>query len=151
MCIRDSTQIASLNSNPGGDVLEIDLKSLGWSYGALKTSTNHTTNLINLNDGKLVWYEKVGSNQELRYWNPEPSFKQDATTNKLQIKTPSYTFDLPNQDKNISTVYVSYKNGAGIVLKGFTDTNDGGAAVEHTLATLSGTNDTTYRLSLIHI
>ena len=37
------------------------------------------------------------------------------------------------------------------MLKGFTDTNDGGAAVEHTLATLSGTNDTTYRTLKVKI
>lgn len=141
----------SLNNNPSGNILEIDLKSLAFVKGSAKSFTNDTTNLVNLNDGKLIWYEKIGSNQELRYWNPEPSFRQGSSTVNLSLTTPAYTFDLPNQDKNISTIYISYKNGNGIVVKGFTDTNDGGSVVEHDLGTLSGSSDTTYRTLKIKI
>jgi hypothetical protein len=55
----------------------------------------------------------------------------------------------PHLDKVITTVYISYKNGNNVTVKGFTDTNDGGSSVEHTIATLSGTNDTTFRTEKI--
>tara|TARA_R100000808_G_C2155533_1_gene168438 strand:+ start:284 stop:2752 length:2469 start_codon:yes stop_codon:yes gene_type:complete len=133
------------------NVLEIDLKSLSFVRGKAKCTSNSITNLVNLNDGKLVWYERIGSNQELRYWNPEAGLLEGSSNLSLELTTPAYTMDLPNQDKNISTIYISYKNGDGIVVKGFTDTNDGGSAIEHDLVTLSGTNDTTYRTAKIKI
>lgn len=129
------------NSNPSGGILEIDLKTLGWAYSALKGNTVDVSNLINTNDGKLVWFEKDGNDIELKYWNPEPSLKGGSNT-AVSLKTPAYTFDNPSQDKAITTVYVSYKNGEDITVKGFTDeTSDGSAFTSVTLGTLAGNND----------
>jgi hypothetical protein len=132
-------------------VLTIDLKSLGWNFGKYRLTTEQRTNFQNLNDGTLIWYDRAQSGgsvtYDLSYWREAPS-KLQSSTNIVSdpfIKTPSYVFNAPNMDKVITTVYISYKNGNNVTVKGFTDTNDGGSAVEHTIGTLSGTSDTTYR------
>jgi len=149
--------IGELNNNPSGGILEIDLKTLGWSYSASKGNAVDVSNLINTNDGKLVWFEKDGNDIELKYWNPEPSLKGAATT-AISLKTPAYTFDDPSLDKTITTVYISYKNGEDITVKGFTDVgvnndgvSDGSAFTSVTLGTLAGNNDGSNRTTKFKI
>ena len=149
--------IGALNNNPSGGILEIDLKTLGWAYSALKGNTVDVSNLINTNDGKLVWFEKDGNDIELKYWNPEPSLKGAATT-AVSLKTPSYTFDDPSLDKTITTVFISYKNGEDITVKGFTDVgvnnsgvSDGSSFTSVTLGTLAGNNDQSNRTTKFKI
>ncbi len=139
--------IGSLNNNPSGGILEIDLKTLGWSYSASKANAVDVSNFINVNDGKLVWFEKDGNDIELKYYNPEPSLKGGGNTT-VSLKTPAFDFGDPSRDKTITTVYINYKNGEDITVKGFTDvhaSNDGSAFSSVTLGTLAGNNDTTNR------
>ena len=141
--------IGSSNNNPSGGVLEIDLKTLGWAYSALKLNAANVSNFINVNDGKLVWYEAIGSDIELKYWNPEPSLR-DSDNASVLLKTPAFDFGDPSRDKTITTVYINYKNGEDITVKGFTDvaaSNDGSAFSSVTLGTLAGNNDTTNRVA----
>lgn len=141
------------NSNPSGGILEIDLKTLGWAYSHLKGGDGNVSNLINTNDGKLVWFQKYGNDIELKYWNPEPSLKDGNNTSVL-LKTKAFDFGDPSRDKTITTVYINYKNGEDITVKGFTDVavnNDGSAFNSVTLGTLSGNNDTTNRVAKFKI
>ncbi len=141
--------IGEAGGNPSGGILEIDLKTLGWAYSALKANAVDVSNFVNVNDGKLVWYEQNGSNIELKYWNPEPALKGGANTSVL-LKTAAFDFEDPSRDKTITTVYINYKNGEDITVKGFTDvaaSNDGSAFNSVTLGTLAGNNDTTNRVA----
>ena len=141
--------IGGLNNNPSGGVLEIDLKTLGWAYSALKLNTVDVSNFVNVNDGKLVWFEKDSNDIELKYWNPEPSLR-DSSNASVVLKTPAFDFGDPSRDKTITTVYINYKNGEDITVKGFTDvaaSNDGSAFSSVTLGTLAGNNDTTNRVA----
>jgi len=154
------THTSGKSNNAAADrqkVLLIDLKSLGINYGSVRMTNEERTNLQNLNNGTLLWYDKAASIggqpvlYDLSYWRPDPSklvSSTDITANPI-LKTPSYVMQAPHLDKVITTVYISYKNGNNVTVKGFTDTNDGGSAVEHTIATLSGTNDTTFRTKKI--
>tara|TARA_R100000278_G_scaffold22416_1_gene20995 strand:+ start:2486 stop:4921 length:2436 start_codon:yes stop_codon:yes gene_type:complete len=141
--------IGGLNNNPSGGVLEIDLKTLGWAYSALKLNTVDVSNFVNVNDGKLIWFEKNGNDIELKYWNPEPSLR-DSNNASVVLKTAAFDFGDPSRDKTITTVYINYKNGEDITVKGFTDvaaSNDGSAFSSVTLGTLAGNNDTTNRVA----
>ena len=141
--------IGEAGGNPSGGILEIDLKTLGWAYSALKANAVDVSNFINLNDGKLVWFEKDSNDIELKYWNPESSLKGGANTDIL-LKTAAFDFGDPSRDKTITTVYINYKNGEDITVKGFTDvasSNDGSAFSSVTLGTLAGNNDTTNRVA----
>ncbi len=148
--------IGEAGGNPSGGVLEIDLKTLGWAYSAAKGNAVDISNLVNLNDGKLIWFEKDSNDIELKYWNPEPTLNGANTV--LSLKTPAFTFGNPSQDKGITTVYISYKNGEDMTLKGFTDVgtdgngdSDGSTFNSVTLGTLAGNSDNSNRTAKFKI
>ena len=96
-----------------------------------------------------MWFEKDGNDIELKYWNPEPSLR-DSNNASVVLKTAAFDFGDPSRDKTITTVYINYKNGEDITVKGFTDvaaSNDGSAFSNVTLGTLAGNNDTTNRVA----
>ena len=109
-----------------------------------------------MNDGKLIWFEKDSNDIELKYWNPEPTLNGANTV--LSLKTPAFTFGNPSQDKGITTVYISYKNGEDMTLKGFTDVgtdgngdSDGSTFNSVTLGTLAGNSDNSNRTAKFKI
>ena len=133
-------------ANKNQKVLVLDLKSMAWSYGSKRFTTNVNTNMVILDNGKLVWMEKDGSDLKLRYFNPDPT-NLIGTTNldELALKTKDYTFDNPSVDKKIISVYLNYKNGDGVVVHGFTDSN------EEILARLDGDNETEFKTLRINM
>ena len=133
-------------ANKNQKVLVLDLKSMAWTYGSKRFTTNVNTNMITLDNGKLAWMEKDGSALKLRYFNPDPT-NLVGTTNldELALKTKDYTFDSPSVDKKIISVYLNYKNGDGVVVHGFTDSN------EEILARLDGNNETEFKTLRINM
>ena len=107
-----------------------------------------TTNFITNNAGDILWFSKYDStNIELRKWNTSPS-KLNNTVNidEMALKTKEFTFGKPSVDKKIISVYLSYKNGDGVVLRGFR--NDG---QEEILATLDGSSESNFKTLHIKI
>ena len=129
-------------------LLSYDLKSRGISFRSKATIAKDITNIVNDNDGKMIWMEEYNaSNVELRKLNILPSKLNQASngTNGLNIdeialKTKEFTFGKPSVDKKIISVYLSYKNGDGAYLYGFTD--DGS---EEILATLDGSSEANFK------
>jgi len=129
-------------------LLSYDLKSRGISFRSKATIAKDITNIVNDNDGKMLWMEEYNaSNVELRKLNILPSKLNQASngTNGLNIdemalKTKEFTFGKPSVDKKIISVYLSYKNGDGAYLYGFTDNG-----TEEILATLDGSSEVDFK------
>jgi len=122
-------------------IISLELKSGSITTRSKGTTTNHTTNIINANDGKMLWIEKYnGTNIELRRFNVSPSKLDASNIDEMALKTKEYTFGKPSVDKKIVSVYLSYKNGNGAYLYGFTD--DGS---EEILATLDGSSEANFK------
>lgn len=112
-------------ANKDNTILKYDLKSQSWTQGDAFGSINNSnfTNFILKNDESLSYYQLIqGLNGaadkiELRNWNPSPvSF---TGSNKTILKTKEFDFGNPTANKNINTIYVNYKNGQNITVKGF--------------------------------
>ena len=89
----------------------------------------------------MLWIEKYnGTNIELRRFNVSPSKLDASNIDEMALKTKEYTFGKPSVDKKIVSVYLSYKNGNGAYLYGFTD--DGS---EEILATLDGSSEANFK------
>lgn len=130
----------------GQSVLVFDLKSMAWSYGSKRLTTNTKTNFITLDNGKLAWMEKDGSALKLRYFNPLPSCLIGTTDiDEIALKTKDFTFGKPSVSKKIISVYLNYKNGDGVILYGFTD------GAEEVIARLDGSSETEFKTLRINI
>ena len=125
-------------------LLSYDLKSKGISFRSKATIAKDITNIVNDNDGKMLWMEEYNaSNVELRKLNILPS-KLNGTSglniDEMALKTKEFTFGKPSVDKKIISVYLSYKNGDGAYLYGFTDNG-----TEEILATLDGSSEVDFK------
>ena len=134
-------------ANKNQKVLSLDLKSMSFYYRSKGFEAQDTTNFVNDNDGKLLWFGKYNStNAELSKWNVAPIKLDSANINEVALKTKEFTFGKPSVDKKIISVYLSYKNGDGVYLYGFR--NDG---EEELLATLDGSSETQFKTLHIKI
>tara|TARA_R110000782_G_scaffold42400_2_gene96446 strand:- start:16517 stop:18985 length:2469 start_codon:yes stop_codon:yes gene_type:complete len=120
-------------ANKNNTILKYDLKSQSWTEGDFFGTVNSSnfTNFILKNDESLSYYQLIqGLNGaadkiELRNWNPTPvSF---TGSNKTILKTKEFDFGNPTANKNINTIYVNYKNGQNITVKGFGTKRDASA------------------------
>lgn len=123
------------------DVLAYDLKSAGLYFRNKGVETFDTTNYVNNNAGDIVWFSKFNStNVEIRKYVTSPSKLDAVNIDEIALKTKEFTFGKPSVDKKIISVYLSYKNGDGAYLYGFTD--DGS---EEILATLDGSSEANFK------
>mgnify|MGYP003112615500 CR=1 FL=1 len=123
-------------------VIAFDMKAFALYVRSKGFELEATTNFITNNAGDILWFSKYDStNIELRKWNTSPS-KLNNTVNidEMALKTKEFTFGKPSVDKKIISVYLSYKNGDGVVLRGFR--NDG---QEEILATLDGSSESNFK------
>ena len=75
---------------------------------------------------------------QLRNWNPTPvSF---TGSNKTIFKTKEFDFGNPTANKNINTIYVNYKNGQNITVKGFGTKRDASAVALTDIGVLVNTS-----------
>ncbi len=128
--------------NKNQKIVAFDLKSFALYYRSKGFEAVDTTNFVTNNAGDILWFSKYDStNIELRKWNTSPS-KLNNTVNidEMALKTKEFTFGKPSVDKKIISVYLSYKNGDGVEMRGFT--NDG---EEEILATLDGSSESNFK------
>jgi len=109
--------------NKNGKILMYDLKSGGFSYSSNKFMTKDITNMVNTNDGKLIWYEKDSDDSnklKVHRWNGTPvALDLDGVI----MQTQEFTFGTPDIRKKIHSIYVNHKHGANVDLYGFVDGN----------------------------
>lgn len=153
-----SSKIAIIgNSNPWtiGTVLLLDNEKVtvtsGSSYGAglafiAVTRASAGTTAAAHTGGVTVIHKVSAAGISIYKWNNNPS--KLLGTNEIDdmaLKTKDFTFGEPSIDKKIVSVYISYKNGNGVTLYGYSD------AVEEKLADLDGSLETNYKTLHIKI
>lgn len=109
--------------NKNGKILMYDLKSGGFSYSSDKFMTKDITNMINTNDGKLIWYEKDSDDSnklKVHRWN-DTSVALDLDGVILQTK--EHTFGTPDVRKKIHSVYINHKQGTNVDVYGYVNGN----------------------------
>ena len=134
-------------TNPSGEILKYDMKSESWSEGlnfdSNANSSNEVTraidaditNFVTTNTGELVYgIERNGSSPnnrvKLRKWNNDSAaFTAD---DQILLKTKEYDMESPSVNKSIVNVYINYKRGENVLIKGFASRN--GTEVLDTLA-----------------
>ena len=95
--------------NKNGKILMYDLKSSGWMYSSNKFMTNDITNMVTINDGNLIWYEKDSNTLKIHRWNDTPSALTPTADNQVFMETKDFTLDTPDLNKKIHTVYINYQ------------------------------------------
>ena len=118
-----------LIGNKNGTMFKYDLKSESWTKGDNFLLLD-ISNMQNKNDGTLFWLQElagVGGGADtvrLRKWNnTAASFNEGS--NKNILKTKEFDFQSPSTHKNITTIYLNYKSGANLFIKGFSVKSDG--------------------------
>ena len=128
-------------TNKNQKIVSFDMKAFALYYRSKGFEAQDTSNFITSNAGDILWFSKFNStNIELRKWNTSPSKLDAVNIDEMALKTKEFTFGKPSVDKKIISVYLSYKNGDGVVLHGFR--NDG---QEEILATLDGSSETNFK------
>jgi len=130
-------------ANPNSTILKYDMKSESWSEGTKFENNSYTgstnnisrdtdadfTNFVNLNNGDLVYLvEQTASTVKMRKWNNDPA-ALDASSITL-YKSKEYDMDMPSVHKNITTIYINYRRGENVEIKGFAVRD--GSSVEDT-------------------
>ena len=106
-------------ARPNNTILKFDLKSQSWTQGDnFGAGSNNFTNFVLKNDDVLTYYQDNGNNTiTLKNWNPTPV--SYTGSEKIILKTKEFDFGNPTANKNINTIYVNYRNGQNITVKGF--------------------------------
>lgn len=107
-------------ANKNGKILFCDLKTFAWFYSSDKFPTNDITNFVNLNDGRLVWYENQSGTIKAQNWLDTP---QTIDLNGEIIRTKEYTFETPDVRKKIHSIYINHQHGVNIDVYGYVDGN----------------------------
>jgi hypothetical protein len=103
--------------NKNGKILMYDLKSGGWMYSSNKFPTNDITNMITLNDGNLVWYEKDASDSnklKIHRWN-DAAADLTLSDGTVILETKEFTMDAPDLRKKIHSIYINYASDSANV------------------------------------
>lgn len=134
-------------TNPSGQILKYDMKSESWSEGLTfdknanssneitRASDADITNFVTTNTGDLIYaIERNGSSPnnrvKLRKWNNDSA--AFTANGQILLKTKEYDMESPSVNKSIVNVYINYKRGENVLIKGFAIRN--GAEVSDTLA-----------------
>lgn len=136
--IPKTKQLYITNTVTGTNILMFDIKSQSWitSDTSLKKSIS---NIITRNDGTLQWVGMIGLSSDsmrLYQWN-NASYGHSITGTIMKSK--EYDMGTPMVQKNLNTLYINYKNGANITVKGF-GSKKGNAPLG--LTTIGGLSDT---------
>tara|TARA_R100000742_G_C4276306_1_gene97278 strand:- start:747 stop:2453 length:1707 start_codon:yes stop_codon:yes gene_type:complete len=131
--------------NPSGQILKYDMKSESWSEGKnfdknadssnviTRASDADLTNLVTTDSGQLFYaIERNGSSPNntvrLRKWNNDPA--AFTANGQVMLKTKEYDMESPSVNKSITTVYINYKRGENILIRGFA-TRDGSQVTDN--------------------
>jgi len=136
-------------SNPSGQILKYDIKSESWSEGknfdSNAGSSNETTrasdaditNFVNINNGDLVYAierndQSPNDGSRLRKWNNEPA--AFTANEQVLFKSKEYDMDSPSVNKSIVNIYITYKRGENVLIKGFGVRVDGAEISDNLVA-----------------
>ena len=134
-------------SNPSGQILKYDIKSESWSEGKnfdsnanssneiTRASDADITNFVNINNGDLVYAIERNSNSpnngsRLRKWNNNPA--AFTANGQVLFKSKEYDMDSPSVNKSVVNIYITYKRGENVLIKGF-GVRAGGAEISDNL------------------
>ena len=109
--------------NKSKNLFKFDIKSGSWSRSSANVSDRYlaldTTNYVTNKSGDLVWLEHDPSPDSLTFktWNPSPQ-AQTVDDNTVLLQTKEHTFGAPDVKKTIKTIYINYKEGANVEVRG---------------------------------
>ena len=123
-------------SNKSKQLLKYDIKSESWCEATTfegnvgsniigRDADADFTNFVNLNDGSLVYCieQNGGAGVKLRKWNNNPC--AFTANSQVLLKTKEHDMGTPSINKNIVTVYINYKAGENVKIKGFAVSSTG--------------------------
>jgi len=147
--IPKTKQLYITNTVTGTNILMFDIKSQSWitSNTSLKKSIS---NMITRNDGTLQWVGMLGvggGSDSMRLYKWDNSAFGHSITGTL-MKSKEYDFGTPMVQKNLNTLYINYKNGANVTVKGFGSKKGNAPLGLTTIGGLSGTSGTFQTLKL---
>lgn len=127
--------------NKSRSLFKFDIKSGSWSRSTATVSDRYlsldTTNYVTSKSGELVWLEHDPSPDSLTFktWNPSAQ-AQTVDDSTVLFQTKEYTFESPDIKKTIKTIYINYKEGANIEVRGVVNNTALSllASGEHTLS-----------------
>ena len=91
--------------------------------GSTQDSQNEDiTNFVNINNGDLVYGIERNSNNpndgsRLRKWNNDSA--AFTASGQIVFKSKEFDMDTPSVNKSIVNIYITYKRGENILIKGF--------------------------------
>jgi hypothetical protein len=142
--IPKTKQLYITNTVTGTNILMFDIKSQSWitSDTSLKKSIS---NMITRNDGTLQWVGIDSGAMKLYKWNNSPYGHSITGT---VMKSKEFDMGTPMVQKNLNTLYINYKNGANVTVKGFGSKKGAAPLGLTTIGGLTGTSGTFQTLKL---
>jgi len=140
----------NVNPWPNGTILLLDSEKVtvstaqfssgdGYAFITISRGTASTTAASHTGGSAIIYTVNVVQ-LGIYKWNNNPSrLLRTHEIDDMALKTKDFTFGEPSVDKKIVSVYLSYKNGNGVTLYGFSD------GIEEKLADLDGSLETSYK------
>ena len=136
----DTSEIVIVNKSK--QILKYDIKSESWTEATTfegnvgsniisRDAGADFTNFVNLTDGSLAYCieQNGGAGVKLRKWNNDPA--AFTANGQILLKTKEFDMGTPSVNKSITTVYINYKAGENVKVKGFAVKADGVAVENH--------------------
>lgn len=147
--IPKTKQLYITNTVTGTNILMFDIKSQSWITSDTSLKKN-ISNIITRNDGTLQWVGMLGvgggsDSMRLYQWN-NAAYGHSITGTLMKSK--EYDFGTPMVQKNLNTLYINYRNGANITVKGFGSKKGAAPLGLTTIGGLTGTSGTFQTLKL---
>lgn len=142
--IPKTKQLYITNTVTGTNILMFDIKSQSWITSDTSLKKN-ISNIITRNDGTLQWVGIDSGAMKLYQWN-NAAYGHSITGTLMKSK--EYDLGTPMVQKNLNTLYINYKNGANITVKGFGSKKGAAPLGLTTIGGLTGTSGTFQTLKL---
>jgi hypothetical protein len=101
----DKKSIFILNSEDN-QLLQFDIKSQSWSF--VDVTLANMSNIVTNNNGDMLFLQHSGSTSTLKKWD-DTAFDVNLGNNGILLQTKELDFGNPDTNKNINTLYISYK------------------------------------------
>lgn len=101
----DKKSIFIFNSEDN-QLLQFDIKSQSWSF--VDVTLANMSNIVTNNNGDMLFLQHSGSTSTLKKWD-DAAFDVNLGDNGILLQTKELDFGNPDTNKNINTLYISYK------------------------------------------
>jgi hypothetical protein len=142
--IPKTKQLYITNTVTDTNILMFDIKSQSWITSDTSLKKN-ISNMITRNDGTLQWVGIDSGAMKLYQWN-NAAYGHSITGTIMKSK--EFDMGTPMVQKNLNTLYINYKNGANITVKGFGSKKGAAPLGLTTIGGLTGTSGTFQTLKL---